>query len=341
MTDQSLVQQATAYLPAPILFAAAELGIADVLAEGPLSAAEAAARIDADPAAVLRLLRALAGLGVVAQADAETFTLTGTGAQLRSDVPDSVRDTILLCAMPALWHAWGDLATAVRTGKPVRDRDTGHTAFESTVRHPVLSRLYRTAKARASLEFAASAVKVYDFSAFGLVADLGGDCGTFLAAILTSAPRTRGVVHDLPQAHEQTAETLRAAGVEDRCQIREGDAAVAVAPGADAYVLNHVLRDLDDEHAIALLRNCRAALAREARLIVVETVMPVVLSAEDSPAYGLTDLNNLVFAGGRERTADEYRTLLHTAGFAVTSMTNAASTEGLPDYQLIECAPDD
>lgn len=339
--DQSLLQQATAYLPAQILYATAELGIADVLAEGPLSAAEVAARAGADTAAVLRLLRALVGLGVVAQADADTFALTEAGAQLRADVPDSVRDTLLLCTMPALWHAWGELATAVRTGKPVRDRDTGYTAFETTARHPELSRLYRTAKARASLEFTASAVKVYDFSAFGLVADLGGDCGTFLAAILTSAPETRGIVYDLPQAHEQTAETLREAGVANRCEIAGGDAAVAVETGADAYVLNHVLRDMDDDHAVALLRNCRAAVGREARLIVVETVMPVVLSAEDSPAYGMTDLNNLVYAGGRERTAEEYRALLRAAGFAVMSTTNAASTEGLPDYQLIECAPDD
>lgn len=339
--DQSLLQLSTGYLPAQILYAAADLGIADVLADRPLSSGVVAEKAGADPSAILRLLRALVGLGVVAQRDTDLFALTDLGGQLRTGTQDSIRDNILLCTMPQLWHAWGELATAVRTGKPVRDRDAGRTAFESTMRHPELARLYRAAKAQSSLEFTGSVTKVYDFTGFGLVADLGGDCGTFMAAALSAAPEVRGVVYDTPQAHEQIAATLREAAVADRCEIAEGDVTVSVAPGADAYLLNHVLRDMDDEHAVEVLRNCRAATAPGSRVLVVETVIPVVLSPEDSPAYGMTDLNNLVYAGGRERTADEYRELLWAGGFTVTGMTNAASTEGLPDYQLIEGVPSD
>jgi len=337
--DQSLLQLATGYLPAPILYAAVDLGIADVLADRPLSSGEVAAKAGADPAAVLRLLRALVGLGVVSQQDADRFELTELGGQLRTGTPGSIRDHVLLCTMPQLWHAWGNLAAAVRTGRPVRDRDTGLTAFEASMRHPELSRLYRAAKAQSSLEFTGSVTRVYDFTRLGVVADLGGDCGTFIAAILTAAPGVRGIVYDTPQAHEQIASTLREAGVEDRCDIAEGDATVGVRPGADAYLLNHVLRDMDDEHAIAVLRNCRAAVEPGSRILVMETTIPVVLSAEDSPTYGMTDLNNLVYAGGRERTAGEYRALLQAGGFTVAGTTDVASTEGLPSYQLIEGVP--
>src|SRR3989442_774156 len=79
--------------------------------------------------------------------------------------------------------------------------------------------------------------EVYDFSGFGTIADLGGDEGTLIAAILAAVPGARGMLYDLPAALEGARATLEAAGVADRCEIAEGDFTMSVRPGADAYVL--------------------------------------------------------------------------------------------------------
>jgi hypothetical protein len=337
----SLQQMLSGYVPAQILYVTAELGLADALADGPRGYEYIASQTETDPAALRRLLRALVGLGLVAQLDAGRFALTESGEQLRADAPGSLSADILLSVSPELWNAWGDLDRVIRTGEPARDPFTQRTAQETLLQDPVFAAAFRTARARASQEFAAGVAAVYDFSKIGLIADFGGDHGTLMAAILAAEPDLRGVLYDLPAAFEATAATLAAAGVAGRCEVTAGSVTEPVRPGAGAYVLNHVIHSHPDDNAIAILRNCRAAMSPDARLLVVETVMPPVLSPGDSATYGLTDLNNLVYAGGRERSADEYRDLLTAAGLAMTTLTSVPTTNDLPNYNVIEAVPAD
>ncbi|QKW35623.1 methyltransferase [Actinomadura sp. NAK00032] len=338
-TEQALPRMLAGYLPARILHAAAELGVADAIGDGPADAAEVARRTGTDPDALRRLLRALAGLGLTEQLDADRFALTALGRGLRSGADGSFRDDVLLSVTAELWQAWGALGRVIRTGEPWRDAGTGLTARESALRDPVLAPKYRAAQARATAEFAAGLVRVCDFTRFATIADLGGDDGALLAAVLTAAPGARGLLADLPVALDGARAALESAGVADRCEVVAADRAESVPPGADAYLLNHLVRDLADGAAVALLGRCRAAMGPGARLLVLETVLPAVLGPADSVTYGLTDLNNLVYTGGRERTAAEYRGLLEAAGFAHVSTAVVPAAEGLPDYNAIEAEP--
>ncbi|MFE6158664.1 methyltransferase [Streptomyces sp. NPDC056486] len=335
--EQSLTQMTLGYVPAQVLYAAAELGVAEALGDGPpRDFGSLAKETGTDPAALRRLLRALAGLGVVTQHDAERFSLTELGSRLRADVPDSERDDIMLSTAPELWRAWGELSTVVRSGGPAHDPATGLTAHEAMLRHPELSVKLRAGMAQATREFASGVVGAYDFSRFGTVADFGGDEGTLIAAVLGAVPGLRGVLYDRPDALERARAVLGAAGVADRCEVVAGDLAEPVPTGADALVLNNIVRDWGDERATALLRNCRAGLAPGGRLLLVETLMPPVLAPEESAAYGLTDLNNLVFTGGRERTRDEYAELLDAAGFTLSATVAVPVPTGMPDFHVIE-----
>lgn len=334
-----LRQLVLGFVPAQILYTAVDLGVADALADGPRAYGELARRTGTDPAALRRLLRALTGLGVVTQLDMERFELTYVGRLLASSTDGSVHDGIRLSAAPELWRAWGALPEVVRTGAAFRDPADGLTAHESLLRHPGPAAALRAGKAAGVSEFAARAAAAYDFSVFGTIADLGGDNGTLIAALLAAAPDTRAVLQDLPEALDTTVATLKAAGVADRCETVAGDLGETVPSGADACLLNNIVRDLDDDRASALLRRCRAAMAPTARLLVVETLMPEVLTPEESSAYGLTDLNNLVFAGGRERTRDEYAELLSASGFTLTATVAVPVGEGMPDYHVLEGTP--
>ncbi|MCP2339290.1 acetylserotonin O-methyltransferase [Actinomadura rupiterrae] len=339
MDAQSLHQMMYGHIPAQILYATAELGVADALADGPLDCADVAGRTATEVRTLRRLLRALVGLGVVEQFGADRFGLTETGGLLRSDAPGSVRDDLLLSVTPELWRAWGSLARSVRDGRAPRDPATGLTAHQAALRDPETAARYRAAMARAGREFAAGIAEVYDFTRFGTLADLGGDEGVLLAEILSANPGLKGVLHDVPESFDRVRATMEAAGTEDRCELAARAPDEPPGRGADAYLLNHLLHDRDDDAATALLRGCRTALAADAVLLVVETVMPPVLTPGDSATYGMTDLNTMVHSGGRERTAEEYRALLAAAGFALTAVTDVPTVGGLPSYSVIEAAP--
>ena len=96
-----------------------------------------------------------------------------------------------------------------------------------------------------------------------------------------------------------------------------GDFFTAVPPDADVYLLSYVLHDWDDERCVAILAQCRRAIATSGTLLVIELVLP----EGNEPSFGkLLDLHMLVMASGRERTREEYRALLQAGGFGLTQV---------------------
>jgi hypothetical protein len=101
-----------------------------------------------------------------------------------------------------------------------------------------------------------------------------------------------------------------------------GDFFTHVTAGGDLYVLKSVLHNWPDDRAVTILSNCREAMAGGGRVLVAERVV----TEDGGPAEAaLFDLNMLVVAGGRERTAAEYRELFAAAGLAVTRVVPTAS----------------
>ena len=106
-------------------------------------------------------------------------------------------------------------------------------------------------------------------------------------------------------------------GVGDRRRSIGGDFFKSVPEGADVYILKNVLHDWSDDRAVRILKNCRRAMRSQAKLLVIEMVLPLL----DDPALGsLLDLNMLVMSGGQERTKDEYCSLLENSGFRLTQV---------------------
>ena len=98
----------------------------------------------------------------------------------------------------------------------------------------------------------------------------------------------------------------------DRCTRVGGDFFDAVPAGGNAYVLAQILHDWDDDRSTAILTQCRKVVPVDGRLLVVEIVVP----PGDEPSFGKwIDLQMLVMAGGRERTAPEYEGLFLATGF--------------------------
>jgi hypothetical protein len=311
------------------IYAAAELGLADALAGGPRSVEELSRSSGADPDALHRLLRALASVGIFAEDGERRYALTPLAEPLRSDVPGSQR-WLAMMAGAEFYRTWGELLSSVRTGQPGFDQAYGEPFFQYMTGWPERGRLYDRAMSSVHGAETAPLLDAYDFSQFRRVADLGGGNGSQLASILKRHPGLEGVLFDIPPVAQNAWEVLREAGLSKRARVLAGDFFSSVPEGCDLYVLRHVLHDWEDEQALAILRNCRAAARPEARLLIVETLIP----EGNGLCFGKWLDLMMLLVGGRERTEAQYRKLLETAGFTDIRVTPTAH-----EVSAIEAAP--
>jgi hypothetical protein len=304
----------------------AELGIADILSDGPRSAEDIATIAGASPDGMFRLLRALASVGLLSS-DGRYFELTESGDYLRSDVPGSLRGWARFVGHPMTWRPWGELAYSVRTGKPAFAHVFGAPIFDYLARDPEAAGVLNEAMTSVSTVDAAAVVQAYDFSSVGTLVDVGGGHGLMLATVLRAHPHMRGVLFDLPHAMEGASALLQREGVAQRCELVSGDFFRSVPEGGDAYLLKLVMHDWDDERALQILRNCQLVMRPKSTLLLVD----FVLRPGDERDFGkFADLEMLVLnSGGRERTELEFRDLLVKAGFHLTRIVPTATPKSV------------
>jgi hypothetical protein len=315
----------TGYWVSKAIYVAAKLGVADHLASSPRSAEELAVATHANGPALYRVLRALASIGVFSEASPGRFALTPLAELLRSGVPGSMRALAIMYAEEQ-YRAWDDALYSVRTGQPAFDHAFGMPYFKYFATHPEASRIFNEAMVGWTTQLTDAVVAAYDFSAFGVVADVGGGHGALLAAILRSSSTTQGILFDLPHVVESAEPLLSAAGVADRCARVGGDFFAAMPTGADAYMLAQILHDWDDERSLTILRQICQVIPDQGKLLVVELVLP----EGNEPFLGKwLDLHMLVLLGGQERTVAQYTALLHTAGFELTRVVSTSEAQSI------------
>jgi SAM-dependent methyltransferase len=302
------------------IYVAAELGIADLLVDGPLTAEELAEHTRTNGGALYRVLRALAGVGIFAQDSHGRFSLTPLAELLRSDMADSQRPFSIM--MGAEFHAaWGELLHSVRSGEPGFQKRFGVSFFRYMTEHPERHRIYDAAMAGFGEAETGPMLDAYDFSIFGSVVDVGGGNGQLLAAILNRHPVLQGILFDLPAVADRARTIFTDSDLSGRCRIVGGDFFSSVPAGVDAYVLRHIVHDWEDNEAVAILRNCREAMNPDGKILVAETVIP----PGNEPCFGKWLDLMMLLVGGRERTEQEYRRLFSAAGLNLNRVVSTAA----------------
>jgi O-methyltransferase domain/Dimerisation domain len=301
---------------------AAQLGVADALADGPLTIDELATRVDANADALHRLLRALISRGIFRHRRDGRFELNSLADTLRSDAPASMKSAARFYGSQEQRERWTLLVDSVRTGTSVVPALRGKSSFDYFADEPELATLFNQTMTSVSEMTDVPVVAGYDFSAYPTIVDVGGGHGSLLATILAAAPASRGVLYDLSPVVANAPNLLREYDVEDRVRIEEGSFFDSVPDGGDAYVLKNIIHDWPNEKALQILRNVRAAASPQATVLLIEFVIPK--HDRDFPGKWV-DLEMLLNLGARERTAAEYRDLLSQAGFRMTRVVQTAA----------------
>lgn len=310
---------------------AAELHIPDLLANGSQTIDELAVTTQCSRASLHRLLRALASLGICIEQGDGFFALGPMGSHLRSNSTSSVRSWAIWWGRH-LWPVWRNLQSSVRTGKSARELATGRKGYSHLEAEPEAASVFNCAMVELTRLVAREVVCAYDFSAARRVVDVGGGYGQLLTALLEAYPTMHGILFDLPHAIDGAKTRMADTGIAARCDLVAGNFFESVPSGADIYLLKSILHNWDDERTTIILGNCRRAMPSQAKLVLIERVMPERMkeSARER-ALARTDLNMLVGLGGRERTEEEFAALLASSGLRAVKFLPAA-----PDYTVIE-----
>jgi hypothetical protein len=307
------------YWVSQAIYVATELGIADLLADGPRTADDLAVAVGAHAPSLYRVLRLLASEGVFAEAEDGRFGLTPMADALRRDA-GPLRLQVLFLGQGASWQTAGSLLHTVRTGETAFEHVHGAGFFEYLRQHPDEWVRFDQLMAANTVPVGRAVAAAYDFSRVGTLVDVGGGRGALAIELLRAHSHLRGVVFDQPAVAAGAREAIAAAGLADRCEAVGGDFFAAVPDGGDAYVLKFILHDWDDERSMAILRACRRAIPNNGRLLLVELLVP----HGNAPSFAKTqDVNMLLNLGGWERTEAEYRALYAAAGFDLTRILPA------------------
>jgi len=326
-----LIEMATAHWQSRIIYVAAKLGLADLLAAGPKTADQLAGPSGTHAPTLYRFMRALGHFGLMTEDDSRRFTLTPLGEALKRNAPGSAYAGVLTMAGEWCSNCFAELLYSVQTGKTAFEKSMGMPVFDWLGQHQEEASLFSETMGCLNGGQQAAVAAAYDFSQMKTIVDIGGATGNLLAAVLSRTPGPRGILYDLPHVLRDAPAFLKSHGLTERVTLAPGSFFESVPAGGDAYLLSHIIHDWSEAQCLTILRHCRRAMTSASRLLLLEMVLP----AGNAPHPGkVLDMMMLVGPGGQERTEQEYAKLLEQAGFHLTRVVPTESA-----VSIVEAVP--
>lgn len=298
---------------------AAELGIADILSEGPKSVTDLAEITGTTSESLYRVLRALASEGIFKESPGGLFSNTPFSKSMQED---ELRYFICYFLNSMQFKLSSEIPVAVKSGKKLTEQFSVNNVFDHIARTEELNRLYNKAMTNTSRMQAASLVNSFDFGKFRHIVDVGGGWGYFLNAILMKYRNVKGTLFDLPNVINDKEKLCREKDFIGRLNTVAGSFFDFIPEGGDLYILKNILHSWSDEDSLKILSNIRKVIWKEGRILIIE----IIIDNHARSSWGkMTDLIMMAATEGKERTEEQYRRLLLNSGFAVTKIKKTIS----------------
>lgn len=309
------------------IFAMINLELDKLLADGPKTSENLAQATGCHELTLRRFLRALCAVGVFKYLGGNKFGQTPISEHF-----DILRNCF---SMEPSYQAWRHTMYTLKTGKSAWHKEHGKDFYEYLQSSPQEQQAFSTWNTKSIDDWLLPLVSSYDFSIFDTLVAVGGGEGNCLASVVKANPKLKGILFDQPQVVKNAHTIIKAAGVEDRCEVIGGNFFESVPSGGDVYVLSRVLLNWNEEQSIQILKTCHKAMAGRGKFLVIDFMIP----QPDHPSYQtlvFNDLNLLIAMGGANRTEDEWRKLIELASFTVTKAIPAPPPSLL---SIIEATP--
>ena len=301
----------------PCLRVAAELDIAGIIKDKPLTISELAIKTRTDPQYLFRIMRALTSNGIFKPRKDGKYSNSPMSKAL-IDGKGSLRYMIMQHLGNFNWGTFNELIHAVRTGNDAVTKVYGKGIYDYLSEHPDESELFTRSMSNLSELSIEPILNVYDFSKCGIIADIGGGEGLLLSAILHEYPGLKGILFDRKESITKAESIFIKFGVKEKIKTIPGDFFESAPDGADVYLLKNILHNWSDEDCVRILNTIKKVLPGKGKILIIE----MVINEDNKPSFSkLIDIQMMVFMkGGKERTRSEYETILTNAGFRINKI---------------------
>ncbi|NQZ07702.1 MAG: hypothetical protein HRT35_11120 [Algicola sp.] len=313
---EQLAQYSTGHWVSQMVYAFAKNAMGDAF-EGQVKSSEQIANtceLEAQP--TYRLLRALAPLGIVKQHEEQQdhFELTELGSFLTSTHPMSMVDKVLLEASYEHVLMWTHLAEYLKTGEMAPSKvfglDNYFGLFDARPEH--VDVFSKAMSCYTNDEVAMiNAMPTLDFTGIEKMVDVGGAYGALLKAILGKHTNMQGILFDQQAVVDRVAPS-------EQMAVQGGDFFTNVPADCDGYFLKHILHDWDDALCATILGNVVKVMKPDARIFIGE--FGPVPGPNEPHLSKMFDLHMMICLNGKERTMDQWTTLLARAGLTVKAV---------------------
>ena len=329
--QQLLTQLATGQCITQCLGVVAKRNIADhVSSQDGTPVTELAAKTRTNPDALYRVMRALTTVGVFTELPGKKFKQTPTSELLKSTTDTSMRGMAVWMSTPEYNAAWSNVDKAGETGSECWSTTNGKPLFEYLETTPAMQTVYQTAMTAVTRTTAQTICSTFDFTPFSTICDIAGGCGTMLATALRTAPKAKGMLLETPTVTSNTQCIDAALGdTKPRVTVVAGDMFKAETnfPKADVFMMKNVMQNWSDDRCKKILTNCAKNLTKGGKVVVFEQVMRDEPNTPTPTVW--TDVQMLVATpGGRERTIDEFKSMLTAAGLKFDKVVTATTATG-------------
>ncbi|WP_328685269.1 acetylserotonin O-methyltransferase [Streptomyces sp. NBC_01261] len=312
----AIARLSASYAEARILHSAVEVGLFELLAEGPLGQEAICGRLELHPRLVRDFLGAVSALGLIERAGGE-FRIAPAAEQFLVPGGPLYLGARIRTAAQRHYHTWGRLTDALRDGAP--KAGVGGDAFATLYANPEATRNFLVHMDANNGMVGPQLATAVDWSAYSSFVDVGGARGNVASHLVRHHPHLRGGVFELPAVRPFFDEYMEQLGLADKVVFHPGDFFTGTLPEADVLVLGHVLHDWSSVLREELLERAYAALPPGGAVVIYDQMLD-----EDSPDLRslIGSLNvALITPGGSEYTVPDCRGWVERAGFTFLSAT--------------------
>ena len=327
VTSERILQLGLEFWGSKTLLSAVELGLFTELAKGPLDANVLAKRLTLHQRSARDFFDALVALGMLRRTGTRYANTPETSLFLDRGKPSYVGGILEMCNA-RLYHFWGSLTDALRTGKPQNEAKTGEDFFGTLYADPKRLEGFLKAMTGISQGTARAMAGKFPWRKYRSFADVGCAQGGVAAEIVLAHEHLDGEGMDLPVVRPIFEDYARAKGIEKRLRFHAGDFFKDPLPKTDVLIMGHILHDWNLDEKRMLLRKAYDALPSGGALIVHEAIID---DARKKNALGLLmSLNMLIETpGGFDFTGADCTRWMKEAGFKRTKVDKLVGPDSM------------
>jgi SAM-dependent methyltransferase len=286
------------------LHAAVKLDVFSALNPAALSAAEVAERCKCSGEGMLRLLNALAAMGLLVK-DGERYTNTPSASAFLSRHSERYIGFMIM-HHHQLVPSWYNLDQAVKSGQPIRQ---GASQSDEEWRASFLMGMFNLA-----MNLAPRVVPLIDLHGRSHLLDLGGGPGTYAVHFCQANPDLKATVFDLPTTRPFAEKIFARFNMAERIAFKAGDFNDDdIGQGYDVAWLSHILHGESPQDSQRLVGKTAKALKPGGMIVIHEFILDNDMAGPLFPA--LFSLNMLLgTAAGQSYSETQLAEMLSKAG---------------------------